>query len=88
MYRAAGDMVIGKGPLGGKPWMSDSTWAHTEMRNNLKKVIEAIPVCSRSALESEYKTKNTEVKRRGHTLRNRLKVLKKQHLSVISEKFI
>ena len=33
------------------------------MRNNLKKVIEATPVCSRSALESEYKTKNREVKR-------------------------
>ena len=30
---------------------------------NLKKVIEAKPVCSRFALESEYKTKNEEVKR-------------------------
>ena len=33
------------------------------MTNNLKKDIEATPVCSRSALESEYKTKNREVKR-------------------------
>ena len=43
--------------------MSDSTWALIEMRNNLKKDIEATPVCSRSALEREYKTKNREVKR-------------------------
>ena len=42
--------------------MSDSTWALIEMRNNLKKNIEAIPVCSRSALESEYETKNRVVK--------------------------
>ena len=60
VYRAAGDMVIGM-PFGRKPWMSNSTWALMEMRNNLKKVIEATPVCSRSALESEYKTKNREV---------------------------
>ena len=33
------------------------------MRNNLKKDIEATPVSSRSALESEYNTKNREVKR-------------------------
>ena len=43
--------------------MSDSTWALIEMRNTLKKVIEATPFCSRSALESEYETKNREVKR-------------------------
>ena len=43
--------------------MSDSTWALIEMRNNLKKVIEAIPVGSRSALESEYKIKNRDIKR-------------------------
>ena len=43
--------------------MSDSTWAVIEMRNNLKKDIEATTVCSRSVLESEYKTKNREVKR-------------------------
>ena len=30
------------------------------MRNNLKKDIEATIVCSRSALESKYKTKNRE----------------------------
>ena len=39
--------------------MSDSTWALIEMRKD----IEATPVCSRSALESEYKAKNREVKR-------------------------
>ena len=33
------------------------------MSNNLKKDIEATLVCSRSALESEYKAKNREVKR-------------------------
>ena len=33
------------------------------MRNNLKNYIEALPICRRSALESEYKTKNREVKR-------------------------
>ena len=43
--------------------MSALTWALIEMRNNLKKDIEATPICSRSALESEYKTKNIEVKR-------------------------
>ena len=43
--------------------MSDSTWALIEMRNNLKTDREATPVCSRSALESEYKTKNREIKR-------------------------
>ena len=32
-------MVIGKPTLGRKPWMSDSTWALKEMRNNLKKNI-------------------------------------------------
>ena len=63
VYRTAGDLVIGKPPRRWKPWMSDSTWALIEMRNNLKKDIEATPVCSRSALESEYKTKNREVKR-------------------------
>ena len=75
--------------------MSDSTWALIEMRNNLKKDIEATPVCSRSALESKYKTKNREVMRstrrdkRSHIeKRNYLKVLKRQHLSVIWEKFI
>ena len=56
-------MLIGKPPLGRKPWMSDSTWPLIEMRNHLKKNIEDTPVCSRSALESEYKTKNIEVKR-------------------------
>ena len=61
--RAAEDMVIGKPPLGRKPWMSDSTWALIEMRNNLKKDIEATPICSRYALVSEYKTKNIEIKR-------------------------
>ena len=61
MYRAAGDMVIGKPPLERKSWMSDSAWALIEMRNNLKKVIEATPVCSRSALESEYKTNKYEL---------------------------
>ena len=60
VYRTAGDLVIGKPPR--KPWMSDSTWTVIEIRNNLKKDIEATPVCSRSALESEYKTKNREVK--------------------------
>ena len=39
--------------------MSDSTWTLIEMRNKLKKDIEATAVCSRSALESEYKTKNS-----------------------------
>ena len=43
--------------------MSDSTWVLIEMRNNLKKDIKATHVCSRSALKSEYKTKNREVKR-------------------------
>ena len=43
--------------------MLPSTWALIERRNNLKKDIEATPVCSRSALESEYKTKNKEVTR-------------------------
>ena len=57
------DLVIGKPPRSRKPWMSDSTWALIEMRNNLKKDIEAAPVCSRSALESEYKTKNREITR-------------------------
>ena len=33
------------------------------MRNNLKKDIETIPVCSRSALESKYRAKNREFKR-------------------------
>ena len=42
--------------------MSDSSGPLIEMRNNLKD-IEATYVCSRSALESEYKTKNREVKR-------------------------
>ena len=56
-------MGSGKPPLGRKPWMSNSTWVLIEMRNNLKKDIEATPVCSHSALESEYKTKNREVKR-------------------------
>ena len=50
-------MVIVKPPLGRKPYMSDSTWALIQMRNNLK-VIEVALVCRRSALESEYKTKN------------------------------
>ena len=44
--------------------MSDSTWALIELRNNLKKDIEDHPpVCNHFALESEYKTKNREVKR-------------------------
>ena len=34
-------MVIGKPPRGRKPWMLDSSWALIEMRNNLKKDIEA-----------------------------------------------
>ena len=55
-------MVIGKAPLGRKPWMSDLTWALIEMRNNSKKVIGATPVCSCSALGSEYKTKKEEAK--------------------------
>ena len=63
MYRTAGDLVIGKPPRGRKPWLSDSTGAPIEMRNNLKKDIEATPICSRSALESDKKTKNREVKR-------------------------
>ena len=63
VYRTAGDLVIGKPSRRWKPWMSDSTWALIEMRNNLKKDIEASIDCSRSALESEYKTKNREVKR-------------------------
>ena len=33
------------------------------MRNNLQKDIEATTVCSRPALESEYKAKNRDVKR-------------------------
>ena len=57
-------ITIGKPPLGlWKLWMSDSTWALIEMRNNLKSVIEATPVCSHSALESKSTTKNREVKR-------------------------
>ena len=56
-------VVIGKPPRRRKPWMSDSTWALIEMRNNLKKDIEAIPVCSRAALENEHKTINRDVKR-------------------------
>ena len=36
------------------------TWDLIEMRNNLKKDIEAIPICRRSALESEYKTKKKQ----------------------------
>ena len=63
MYRTAGDLEIGKPPRRRKPWMSASTWALIEMRNDLKKDIEATHVCSRSALESEYKTKSREVKR-------------------------
>ena len=63
MYRTAGDLVIGKPPRRRKPWISDSSWALIEMRNNLKKDIEATPVCSRSVLGSEYKTENREVKR-------------------------
>ena len=43
--------------------MSVLTWALIKMRTNLKKDIEVSPVCSRSALESEYKTKNREVER-------------------------
>ena len=43
--------------------MSDSNWALKEMRNNLKKDIEATLVCRHSALESEYKSYNREVKR-------------------------
>ena len=35
VYRTAGDLVIGKPPRTRKPWMSDSTWALIEMRNNL-----------------------------------------------------
>ena len=58
--------------------MSDSTGALLEIRNNLKKVIEATPVCSRSALESEYKTKNREVK--GSTRRD-----KRSHVEQFSE---
>ena len=57
VYRTAGDLVIGKPPRRRKPWMSDSIWALIEMRNNLKKGMEATSVFSRSALESEYKTK-------------------------------
>ena len=56
-------MVIDKPPRGRKPSILDSTWALIEMSNNLKKNIEATPVCSSSALESEYTTKNREVKR-------------------------
>ena len=55
VYRTAGDLVIGK-TRRRKPWMSGSTWVLIEMRNNLKKDIEATSVYSRSALESEYKT--------------------------------
>ena len=62
MYQTTGDLVIGKPLLGRKPCMSDSASAHIEMRNNVKKDIEATSVCSRSALEGEYKTKNREVK--------------------------
>ena len=63
MYRITGDFLIGKSPRRRKPWKSDSTWALIEMRNDLKNDIEVTPVCSRSALESEYKTnKNREVK--------------------------
>ena len=63
MYRAAGDLVIGKPSRGRKPRMSDLIWALIEMRNNLKKVVEATLVCGHSALESEYKTESREVKR-------------------------
>ena len=89
VYRTAGDLVIGKPPRRRKPWMS----ALIEMRNNLKKDIEATPVCSLSALESEYKTKTEKLSEalgvtRGYMLRNCLKVMKRQHLSVIWEKFI
>ena len=63
VYRTAGDLVIGKPSRRWKPWLSDSTWALIEMSNNLKKYIEANPVRSHSALESEYRTENREVKR-------------------------
>ena len=63
-------MVIDKPPIGRKPWKSDSTRAliegHLKKVNeegHLKKVIEPTLICSRSALESDYKTKNREVKR-------------------------
>ena len=67
--------------------MSDSTWTLIEMTNNLKKDIEATPVCSRSALESEKLSEALDVTS-GHTLRYWLKVLMRLHLSVIWEKFI
>ena len=60
VYRIAAHAVISKPPRE-KPWMSNSTWALIEMRNNLKKDIYVTPVCS--ALESEYKTENREVQR-------------------------
>ena len=43
--------------------MLDSTWTLIEMRNKLKKDIEATPVGNHSTLQNEYTTKNREVKR-------------------------
>ena len=74
--------------------MSNSAWALIEMRDNLKKDIEATPVCSRSALESEYKTKNKKTEKLSEALEQRSHVEKlaksteEAALSVIWEKFI
>ena len=72
--------------------MSDSTCSLIEMRNKLKKDIEASPV--HSALESEYKTKNREVKRSTRrATRSQVEKLAKSaeeaaFVGVIWEKFI
>ena len=73
--------------------MSDSTWALIEMRNNLKKDIEAPPFVAVLRWKASIKLKTEKLSEalgvtRGYTLRNWLKVLKRQHLSVIWDKFI
>ena len=81
VYRTAGVLVIGKPLRRHKPYMSDSTWALIAMRNNLKKHIERKASIK---LKTEKLSEALDVTR-GHTLRN---WLKRQHLSVIWEKFI
>ena len=73
--------------------MSDSTYSLIEMRNNFMKDIEAIPFVAVLHWKASINLKTEKLSEalgvtRGHTLRNWLKVLKRQHLSVIWAKFI
>ena len=73
--------------------MSDSTWPLIEMRNNLKKDIEVTPFVAVLNWKTSIKLKTEKLSEvigmtKAITLRNWLNVLKRQHLSVIWEKFI